>query len=151
MKAASLTMNRVEIQMALSRDATVPEYATQRSAGVDLRCAEEVVLAPMERRRVWTGVRLAIPDGFEGQVRPRSGLALTHGLGMVNAPGTIDSDYRGEIGVVLINFGQEEIRLQAGERIAQLVICPIYQAVFRVVERLDDTPRGEGGFGSTGT
>jgi dUTP pyrophosphatase len=105
----------------------------------------------MERRRVWTGVRLAIPDGFEGQVRPRSGLALTHGLGMVNAPGTIDSDYRGEIGVVLINFGQEEIRLQAGERIAQLVICPIYQAVFRVVERLDDTPRGEGGFGSTGT
>jgi len=144
-------MKQVEIAIALSRGAAVPEYATERSAGVDLRCAEDVTLAPMTRQRVWTGVRIAIPDGFEGQVRPRSGLALKFGLGMVNAPGTIDSDYRGEIGVVLINLGQEEVVLQAGERIAQLVICPIWRANFQVVERLDETARGEGGFGSTGT
>ena len=144
-------MDRVDIPIALSRGATVPAYATARSAGVDLRSAEDVVLAPMERRRVWTGLRVAIPDGFEGQVRPRSGLAHKFGLGMVNAPGTIDSDYRGEIGIVLINLGNEEVRLAAGERIAQLVICPIVQARFTAVDELDDTERGEGGFGSTGT
>jgi dUTP pyrophosphatase len=144
-------MNRVVIPIALSRDATLPTYATERSAGLDLRAAEDVVLGPMERKRIWTGLRVAIPEGFEGQVRPRSGLAHKLGLGMVNAPGTIDSDYRGEIGIVLINLGQEEIRLAAGERIAQLVVCPIVQATFEVVEALDDTERGEGGFGSTGT
>ncbi len=144
-------METVKIPTALSRDAKVPEYATDHSAGVDLRCAEDVVLAPMERKRVATGLRVAIPHGYEGQVRPRSGLALKLGLSMVNAPGTIDSDYRGEIGVILINLGQDEVRLAAGERIAQMVVCPVARAVFETVDTLDDTQRGEGGFGSTGT
>lgn len=144
-------MDRIDIPIALSRGAKVPAYATEFSAGVDLRTAEDVVLEPMERKRVWTGLRVAIPAGYEGQVRPRSGLAHRLGLGMVNAPGTIDSDYRGEIGIVLINMGQERISLEAGERIAQLVVCPVLQARFQVVEALDDTERGEGGFGSTGT
>jgi len=126
-------------------------YATTGSAGVDLRAAEDVELAPLERRRVWTGVRVAIPDGYEGQVRPRSGLALKQGLSMVNSPGTIDSDYRGEIGVILVNLGQERVVLRKGERIAQLVFCPIVRAEFEAVEQLEDSDRGEGGFGSTGT
>lgn len=144
-------MHREIIPIALTRGAKPPEYATEHSAGVDLRAAEDVVLAPMERKRVWTGVSVAIPHGYEGQVRPRSGLALKLGLSMVNAPGTIDSDYRGEIGVILINLGQEEVRLQAGERIAQMVICPIVRAQFVEVDTLEQTERGVGGFGSTGT
>jgi dUTP pyrophosphatase len=144
-------MQKVNIAIALSRGAEVPEYATEHAAGMDLRCAEDVQLAPMERKRVWTGLKVAIPHGYEGQVRPRSGLAMKLGLSMVNAPGTIDSDYRGEIGVILINLGQEEIRLAAGERIAQMVICPVVRAVFECVEDLERTSRGEGGFGSTGT
>ena len=119
---------------------------------MDLTSVEDVALAPMERRRVNTGVRVAIPHGYEGQVRPRSGLALRLGLGMVNSVGTIDSDYRGEIGVILINFGDQHVHLPKGERIAQLVICPIVQAqIIEVGEQLSETARGEGGFGSTGT
>lgn len=110
----------------------------------------DVRLEPMERKLVPTGVRMAIPPGFEGQVRPRSGLAIKHGLSMVNTPGTIDSDYRGEIGVLMINLGQEAVELKGGERIAQLVVCPVVRAELAMVDDLDATERGEGGFGSTG-
>lgn len=124
---------------------------TPGAAGMDLRSIEPVELEPMERKLVSTGIRIAIPEGCEGQVRPRSGLAVKHGISMVNTPGTIDSDYRGEIKVLLINLGQNVVQLAAGERIAQLVICPVVRAEIAVVEELDDTQRGSGGFGSTGT
>jgi dUTP pyrophosphatase len=139
------------IKVALTKDARLPEYQTPGSAGMDLRCTEDVVLAPLERKLVPTGLRMAIPLGFEGQVRPRSGLALKHGLTMVNSPGTIDSDYRGEIQCVLINLGAETVKLAKGERIAQLVVSPVVQAHLQVVEDLGATERGEGGFGSTGS
>ncbi|MBI1757315.1 MAG: dUTP diphosphatase [Fimbriimonas ginsengisoli] len=130
--------------------ATRPEYRTAGAAGMDLCASEDVELAPLERKLVPTGLRVAIPCGFEGQVRPRSGLALRHGLGMVNAPGTIDSDYRGEIGLILVNWGTETVRLARGDRIAQLVIAPVAKADWVVGQSLDPTDRGEGGFGSTG-
>jgi dUTP pyrophosphatase len=117
---------------------------------MDLCSTEDVALQPLERSLVGTGVRMAIPKGFEGQVRPRSGLALKKGVSMVNTPGTIDSDYRGEIKCLLINLSQEPVLLAKGERIAQLVIVPVSQAYLEVVDDLDDTERGEGGFGSTG-
>ena len=117
---------------------------------MDLRSVEEVVLLPLERRLVPTGLRVAIPEGYEGQVRPRSGLAVRHGISMVNTPGTIDSDYRGEIRVLLINLSDSIVQLEKGERIAQLVICPVVRAEIAVVEQLDETERGAGGFGSTG-
>ncbi|MBI5708315.1 MAG: dUTP diphosphatase [Armatimonadetes bacterium] len=123
---------------------------TPGAAGMDLRSVEEVVLKPLERRLVPTGLRVAIPEGYEGQVRPRSGLAVRHGISMVNTPGTIDSDYRGEIKVLLINLGDSIVQLEKGERIAQLVICPVVRAEIAVVEYLDETERGAGGFGSTG-
>jgi dUTP pyrophosphatase len=130
----------------------LPGYATSGSAGVDLRAAvaDEVWLAPGARRVVPTGLRLAIPSGWEGQVRARSGLALRHGLALPNAPGTIDSDYRGELGVLLVNLGARPVRIARGERIAQLVLAPVGRATFEPVERVDDTARGDGGFGSTG-
>ncbi len=139
-----------EIPVTLSAEATLPAYQTSEAAGMDLCTATNFDLLPMERKLVQTGVRMAIPKGFEGQVRPRSGLALKHGISMVNAPGTIDSDYRGEIGVLLINLGSEAVSFHKGDRIAQLVISPVTQAELRVVEALDDTERGAGGFGSTG-
>jgi dUTP pyrophosphatase len=139
------------IRLTLSEGASAPEYKTPGSAGMDLRCTCDVELAPLERRLVPTGLRMAIPPGFEGQVRPRSGLALKHGVTMVNTPGTIDSDYRGEIQCVLINLGSETVRLSKGERIAQLVVVPVVQARIDVVDELDETERGEGGFGSTGS
>lgn len=117
---------------------------------MDLRSVEVCELKPLARKLVRTGLCVAIPIGYEGQVRPRSGLALKHGISMVNTPGTIDSDYRGEIGVILINLGSKTIMLDAGERIAQLVICPVARAVIEVVKELDETKRGGGGFGSTG-
>lgn len=130
----------------------VPEYQTPGSAGVDLSAALEakVTIAPGERRLIPTGVALAIPEGYEGQVRPRSGLALRAGLSIVNSPGTIDADFRGEIGVVLINHGSEPFVVEPLSRIAQLVISPVVQARFELVEALDDTARGSGGYGSTG-
>jgi len=128
----------------------LPRYETEGSAGMDLRADEPVALAPGERALVATGLALQIPPGFEGQVRPRSGLAARHGVGLLNAPGTVDSDYRGEVKVILVNHGQQPVRFERGERIAQLVIAPVARAVLEVVEALGDTGRGAGGFGSTG-
>lgn len=117
---------------------------------MDLRANEAIELAPMQRHAVGTGIRMAIPEGYEGQVRPRSGLALRQGLSIPNAPGTIDADYRGEVKVILINLGQEPIRIERGDRIAQLVICPVIKAELIVSDALPETARGDGGFGSTG-
>ncbi|MEJ5171984.1 MAG: dUTP diphosphatase [Fimbriimonadales bacterium] len=144
-------MERISVRILAEDGVRPPEYATPGSAGVDLRAAEDVTLKPMERKLVRTGLRMEIPPGYEGQIRPRSGLALRLGLGMVNSPGTIDSDYRGEIGVILVNLGSEEIRLSAGERIAQMVFAPVARAEFVPVDALHPTARGGGGFGSTGT
>ena len=128
----------------------LPRYQTAGAAAMDLRADVPVDLAPGERRLVPTGIAVAIPPGFEGQVRPRSGLALKLGIGLVNAPGTIDSDYRGEVGVILVNWGQERVQLARGERIAQLVVAPVTRASLVLVADLPDTGRGGGGFGSTG-
>ena len=131
----------------------LPQYATTQSAGMDLRAnlEEPVVLKPMERRLIPTGLHIALPEGYEAQVRPRSGLALKHGLTVLNTPGTIDADYRGEIGVVLINLSQQDFVVNDGERIAQLVIARYEQGELVEVEALDETERGEGGYGHTGT
>jgi dUTP pyrophosphatase len=130
----------------------LPAYATPQSAGMDLRANLEapITLRPMERRLIPTGLHIALPEGYEAQVRPRSGLALKHGLTVLNTPGTIDADYRGEIGVVLINLSQEDFVINDGERIAQMVIAHHEQGDFVVVEELDETERGEGGYGHTG-
>lgn len=130
----------------------LPAPASEGSAGADLRAAisEPLQLAPGERALIPTGLALEIPLGFEGQVRPRSGLALRHGVTVANAPGTIDSDYRGEVGVILLNLGSEPFQLTRGDRIAQLVIAPVTRARFEEAGDLADTGRGEGGFGSTG-
>jgi dUTP pyrophosphatase len=128
----------------------LPRYETDGAAGLDLRADEPVTLSPGERRLVPTGLALEIPTGHEGQVRPRSGLAVRHGVGMVNAPGTIDSDYRGEVGVVLVNHGQAPVSFARGDRIAQLVIAPVARAELALVEDLSDSARGGNGFGSTG-
>jgi len=140
----------VELPIQLSDAATLPSYQTPGAAGLDLCCSETFAIGPMERKLIGTGLRIAIPEGFEGQVRPRSGLALRHGISMVNTPGTIDSDYRGEIRLILINFGSDTVEFSQGERIGQLVICPVVRARLTVVDELDGTQRGEGGFGSTG-
>lgn len=140
------------------RSLPLPAYQTTGSAGADL-CANlppdvraaGVVLQPMERAIVPTGIRVAIPEGFEMQIRPRSGLALKHGITLPNTPGTIDSDYRGPLGVALVNLGTAPYVVQHGDRIAQCVVAPVVQAGFDLVEALDDTARGAGGFGSTGT
>jgi dUTP pyrophosphatase len=115
-----------------------------------MRCSEDFTLYPNERRLVGTGLKVAIPPGYEGQVRPRSGLAFKHGISIVNAPGTIDADYRGEIGVILINHGADVVTFNSGDRIAQLVVCPVARVELIVVDSLEETERGEGGFGSTG-
>ena len=130
----------------------LPEYATTQSAGMDLRANidESIVLHPMERRLVPTGLFMALPAGFEAQIRPRSGLALKHGITVLNTPGTIDADYRGEIMVLLINFSQNDFVINDGERIAQMVIAKHENAEFIEVETLDDTERGTGGYGHTG-
>ena len=130
----------------------LPAYATSQSAGMDLRANLEasIVLKPMERKLVSTGLFIALPEGFEAQVRPRSGLALKHGITVLNTPGTIDADYRGEVMVLLVNFSQEEFVIRDGERIAQMVIARHEQGHFVEVEELDETERGTGGYGHTG-
>lgn len=130
----------------------LPTFHTQGSSGCDLLADIEmpIVLKPMERRMVPTGVAISVPEGFEAQVRPRSGLAMKYGLGLVNAPGTIDSDYRGEIKVILINLGEQAVTLKRGDRIAQLVLQKIYHSNWQEVSVLDDTERGDRGFGHTG-
>ncbi|WP_296719588.1 dUTP diphosphatase [Erythrobacter sp.] len=128
----------------------LPAYATSGAAGMDVVSAEEVTIAPGERHAVATGLAVAIPAGYEIQVRPRSGLALKHGITVPNTPGTIDSDYRGELKVILINLGSEPFAIARGDRVAQLVLAPVVQAAWDEVAELDATERGEGGFGSTG-
>lgn len=139
------------------RELGLPAYATDGAAGADLRAnlgedarTDGVTLAPGERALVPTGLRMAIPAGFEVQLRPRSGLALKHGITLPNSPGTIDSDYRGPLGVIVQNGGQDSFTISHGDRIAQMIVAPVVQAAFRQVEDLDATARGEGGFGSTG-
>jgi dUTP pyrophosphatase len=128
----------------------LPAYATSGAAGMDVVSAEDVTLPPGARHAVATGLAMAIPQGYEVQVRPRSGLALKHGITVPNTPGTIDSDYRGELKVILINLGQEPFAIARGDRVAQLVLAPVVQAAWDEVDELDATERGEGGFGSTG-
>ena len=148
-----MTTVRVE-RLPHAEGLALPAYETTGSAGMDLRAAvaefEPVVLAPGERKLIPTGLKIALEPGYEAQVRPRSGLALKHGVTCLNSPGTIDSDYRGEVGVILINHGQVAFEMRRGERIAQMVIAPYAQAVMAEVEALDETARGAGGFGSTG-
>jgi dUTP pyrophosphatase len=140
-------------RLSHASDLPLPEYSTIGAAGADVVAAvgEDLVLAPGERAAVPTGLIMAIPPGFEVQVRPRSGLALRHGVTVANAPGTIDSDYRGEVKVILVNLGQEPYRLRRGDRIAQLIVAPVVQAQFVASVTLPSTDRGAGGFGSTGT
>jgi len=142
----------IKIQVVNRGHQQLPAYATPQSAGMDLRANLDapITLHPMERRLIPTGLHIALPEGYEAQVRPRSGLALKHGLTVLNTPGTIDADYRGEIGVVLINLSQEDFVINDGERIAQMVIARHEQGDFVVVEQLDETERGEGGYGHTG-
>ena len=132
----------------------LPAYETAQAAGMDLRAAapedEPIILRPGSRYAVPTGLAFALPPGFEGQVRPRSGLAAKHGVTCLNTPGTIDADYRGEVKVILINLGEDDFVIRRGERIAQLIVAPVVQAQWTEVDSLDDTARGSGGFGSTG-
>lgn len=142
-----------EIKIINKSNNPLPEFATDKSAGLDLRAflpEGSIRLEPMERRLIPTGLYMALPDGYEAQVRPRSGLALKHGITVLNAPGTIDADYRGEVGIVLINLGDKPFIIDSGERIAQLVISEYTQAKFIEVEELDDTERGNGGWGHSG-
>lgn len=132
------------------RGLALPAYATAGAAGADIVAAEEAVIQPGAIHAVATGIALAIPAGFEGQVRPRSGLALKHGVTVLNAPGTIDADYRGEVKVILINHGPAPFRIARGDRIAQLVVAPVTPARFERADVLPETQRGPGGFGSTG-
>ena len=141
---------RVLVKMVVEDDSLTPEYKTSGASGADLRANEDCVLQPLERKLIKTGVRVGIPQGFEGQVRARSGLSAKKGLTLVNGIGTIDSDYIGEILVSMINLSNEPQEIHKGDRIAQLVIVPIIQALFIPVKNLEDTGRGEGGFGHTG-
>ena len=142
------------MQLPHGKGLPLPSYETAEAAGMDMRAAvpedAPLTLNPGARKLVPTGFAMAIPPGFEAQIRPRSGLALKHGIGLVNAPGTVDSDYRGEIKIILINLGHEDFEISRGMRIAQMIIAPVLQVAIEPVESLDDTIRGAGGFGSTG-
>ena len=142
----------MEIKIVNRSRHALPRYETAQSAGMDLRANIDapVTLAPLERRLIPTGLYIALPAGYEAQVRPRSGLALRHGIGLLNAPGTIDADYRGEVGVILVNLSAESFTVNDGDRIAQLIIARHEQAEWLPVETLDETERGAGGFGHTG-
>jgi len=131
-------------------NAQVPKYATLGSSGADLCAVENDVLLPGERKLISTGIAVAIPDGYEIQIRPRSGLALKKGITVVNSPGSIDSDYRGVLGVILLNTGKEMLEIKVGDKIAQAILAPVVQAAYEETDKLDDTERGSGGFGHTG-
>ena len=141
----------MRIQIQKVEDVTTPSYAQPGDAGLDLYSAEELELAPGERKIVSTGIKMAIPEGYEAQIRPKSGLAAKHGISVVNTPGTIDAGYRGIVGVILINHGNESFKVEKDSKIAQMVINKVEIAEFEEVDALDETARGEGGFGSTGT
>ena len=140
------------VQLPHAADLPLPEYATVQSAAVDLLAAvtEGVVLAPGARTLIPTGLAIALPDGYEAQVRPRSGLALKNGITLLNTPGTIDADYRGEIGIILTNLGEEDFTVERGMRIAQMLIAPVTRLTWNAVSSLEESERGSGGFGSTG-
>lgn len=143
----------MDVEVKITRDSAdvmLPEYATPQSAGMDLRANEELVIAPGDIASVGTGLHIELPDGYEAQVRPRSGLALKKGISLPNSPGTIDADYRGEIRVILINLGKEDFYVKKGDRIAQMVIAPVTRVVWNAVGTLGSSERGDGGFGSTG-
>ena len=142
----------IEVKVLNKGHQPLPAYSTPQSAGMDLRAnlSEPVTLRPMERRLIPTGLHIALPEGYEAQVRPRSGLALKKGITVLNSPGTIDADYRGEVGVLLINLSQEDFVVNDGERIAQMVVARHEQVDFATVNVLDETERGEGGYGHTG-
>ena len=144
---------RIRIQrLEHARDLPLPSYESRQAAGMDVRAAlaEPLILQPGERALVPTGLRMALPAGYELQVRPRSGIAWREGLTMLNSPGTIDSDYRGEVKLLAVNHGREPVTVRHGDRMAQLILAPVIQAVVEESDRLDETERGEGGFGSTG-
>lgn len=147
-------MEKIELKIKKpdNYDLPIPAYETKGSSGMDLRAwmEEDITLNPGEIKLVPTGISISIPRGYEAQIRPRSGLALKHGIGLVNSPGTIDSDYRGEIGIIMTNFGKEPFIIRRGDRIAQMVIARIYQARVLEVDDLDSTVRGDGGFGHSG-
>ena len=143
----------MKVQVINSSSYYLPEYATEKSAGMDLKAniTESITLNPLERAMIPTGLSIALPDGTEAQIRPRSGLAAKHGISVLNAPGTIDADYRGEIKVILVNLSNEPFTINPGERIAQMVVARYERVEWEAVETLDETERGAGGFGSTGT
>jgi dUTP pyrophosphatase len=145
-------MDKIVVKIVNKGKQKLPVYETEKSAGLDLRADinEVIVLEPLQRQLIHTGLCIALPDGYEANVRPRSGLALKHGITVLNTPGTIDADYRGEIGIVLANMSNKPYYINPGDRIAQLVINPVVQAEFDVVSALDRTERGAGGFGHTG-
>lgn len=145
-------MDKVEVKIINNSGHSLPEYSTESSAGMDVRAClkEPVVLQPLQRALIPTGLRIQLPQGYECQIRPRSGLALKHGISLVNTPGTIDADYRGEIGVIMINLSNEPFTVNDGERICQMVVTRYSHTTWIPVEQLDDTERGDGGFGHTG-
>ena len=142
----------MKVKIVNKSNQKLPEYATSQSAGMDLRANIEkpIILTPLERKLIPTGLHIALPVGYEAQVRPRSGLALKHGITVLNTPGTIDADYRGDIGIILINLSNEAFEIKPGERIAQLVICSYEKAEWELVDTLDSTDRNDGGFGHSG-
>ncbi|MFA6243641.1 MAG: dUTP diphosphatase [Candidatus Hydrogenedentales bacterium] len=145
------------VEVAITRepgteDIPLPGYETEHAAGMDLRASvtEPLTLAPGQRALVPTGLRIALPEGYEAQIRPRSGLAIKHGISLLNSPGTIDADYRGEVCIIIANLGQEPFTIARGDRIAQMIVAPVTKVAWRAVESLDETKRGAGGFGHTG-
>ena len=143
----------VQIKVVNKGNQPLPKYQTSQSAGMDLRANIDapILIKPLDRKLIPTGLHIALPEGYEAQIRPRSGLAIKKGITVINTPGTIDPDYTGDVGVILVNISNEDFVVQPGDRIAQMVINKFEQAEFEVVEELDETERGEGGFGHTGT
>lgn len=147
---SSFSFYEMKLKIQKIADVPLPKYAHKGDAGMDLYSAEDLVLKPGERKLVSAGIKIAVPEGYEAQVRPKSGLTLNHGITILNTPGTIDSGYRGEVKCILVNHGQEDFKIEKGSKIAQMVINKIETAEIEEVSELDETKRGEGGFGSTG-